>query len=145
LKNVTKSGDEQPDPTCHPDGKWAFNPSASARSDRAQKYEEQITKMPAAIDYRVGNVWYDGCAAWDPRKQLLEAKGEGMAQVLAIPGSKAQKEAEIILQRQSDAANGRPVDWHVAEKVAADFYVSKSMGLPNVSVIHTPAIHNSRN
>jgi acyl-CoA hydrolase len=66
-------------------------------------------------------VKFDGCAVWDPRHELLEAKGPRYAALLnTIFGARVLKPMDEQANRQYRAAAGRPIDWHVAEREAAD-------------------------
>jgi hypothetical protein len=77
---------------------------------------------------------------------MLEVKGPGFATFMSAPGvwkrwfSKLD-DMEEQMQRQSKAAAGRRVEWHIAEKPVADFfrYYAESKHLLNVLVLHTPA------
>ena len=118
------AGQREIDPTCHVNGGWERDPTFSRYNVWTQDYEDQITAAPGH-DYVVRNpgekaVRFDGCAVWDPRRQLLEAKGPGYAGLdrRARRSNFAQflwKGIHNQSQRQNRAARGRPVEWHIAE------------------------------
>ncbi len=65
-------------------------------------------------------VRFDGCAVWDSRRPLLEAKGPGYEAL----DRRARKSTFLKFiwngvrdqaRRQNNAAQGRTVEWHVAE------------------------------
>ena len=79
-------GEREVDRTCHPNGGWEPDPYFKHYSQRTQEYEDQIAQAPG-LDYVVRNpgekpVKFDGCAVWDPRHPLLEAKGPGYVAVI---------------------------------------------------------------
>jgi hypothetical protein len=123
--------DRELDPTCHPNGGWEHDRGFKHYSKRSQNYEAQITRAPG-LDYVVRNpgqkaVNFDGCAVWTPEHQLLEAKGPGRADLIR-DGARYQFLGSLIderngqAKRQSGAATGRPVEWHIAEPDAVAFY-----------------------
>jgi len=138
--------DREDDPTCHPYGGWEPEPDDPKRSERSRKYEAQITRAPG-LDYVVripgeNAVKFDGCAVWDSRRQLLEAKGPGYAG-LALHADKPffrdfSEEPREQAVRHDRAARGRQVDWHVAEKGAWRFFKDRVGARPNFGVYHTP-------
>ncbi|MCA6255923.1 MAG: helix-turn-helix domain-containing protein [Phenylobacterium sp.] len=76
-------------PTCHVNGGWARGPTFSRYKAWTQDYEDQITRAPG-LDYVVRNpfekpVRFDGCAVWDSRRPLLEAKGPGHEALIEGP------------------------------------------------------------
>lgn len=145
--------DRELDSTCHPYGGWELDPQYPGYSKRTKKYEEQITRAPG-LDYVVripgqGVVKFDGCAVWDPRRQLLEAKGrgrEGIIDFLRRLGrypKMLEKDAEQV-GRQVGAAQGRRVDWHAAERGYRDALdeaiYRKEIPRPSTfRLYHTPA------
>lgn len=140
--------EREADPTCHPNGGWELDPYFPRYPERSRRYETQITQT-SGVDYVVRNpgerpVKFDGCAVWSPRHELLEAKGPGYAALIEASGrygfrkSIADKATDQII-RQSDAARLAPVDWHVAEPGAKDFF-SRSPPADNpIRFQHTPA------
>ena len=117
-------GEREIDPTCHVHGGWERDPTFSSNAAWTQDYEDQITQAPG-LDYVVRNpvekpVRFDGCAVWDPRRPLLEAKGPGYEAL----DRRARKstflggvwdDARLQASRQNRAARGKTVEWHVAE------------------------------
>jgi hypothetical protein len=146
-------GERELDATCHPFGGWERDPGFPKYSERTQRYEEQITHT-RGLDYVVRMpdgrvVKFDGCAVWDPRRQLLEAKGrgrEGVLDFLLRHGGRPkmlEKDAEQA-RRQIDIAQGRRLDWHAAERGYRDalqgaLYGEKVPQPPTFSLYHTPA------
>lgn len=136
------------DPTCHPNGGWEVDPQYPHYSERTQRYEAQITRAPG-VDYVVRNagekpVKFDGCAVWAPRHPLLEAKGPGYAGLVGRTPpwnfvGNMQRKDEGQAQRQSSAAHGRPVQWHVAEEGALPHFRYAAREQPSIDVYHTPA------
>lgn len=141
------------DATCHPFGGWEHDPGFPKYSERAQRYEEQTTHA-RGLDYVVRMpdgrvVKFEGCAVWDPRRQLLEAKGrgrEGVLDFLSRRGGRPkmlEKDAEQA-RRQIDVAQGRRLDWHAAERGYRDalkrtLYDKHVPQPPTFSLYHTPA------
>lgn len=136
------------DATCHPYGGWERDPSYPTNSERSRRYETQITRAPG-LDYVVRNpgerpVKFDGCAVWDPKRQLLEAKGPGYAGLAESarrsPGfGRFHAGAQTQEDRQAASARGRPVEWHVAEPQAVPFFARILAPHPSVRLRHTPA------
>jgi hypothetical protein len=142
-----EKGERELDPTCHPNGGWEVEPGYSKRAKRTNDYEAQIARAPG-LDYVVRNplenaVRFDGCAVWDPRRQLLEAKGPGYAGLVErgrrstfFPLLRMGPEGQA--RRQARASRGRPVDWHVAEPDALPFFRDVLEPYP-INLHHTPA------
>ncbi len=124
-------GERELDPTCTPNGGWERDPGFARYSQRTQQYEAQVTRAPG-MDYVVRNpgqppVKFDGCAVWDPRHPLLEAKGPGYAPLLPkalewgfygnmLKGAVGQAD------RQAAAAPDQRIELHVAEPGALRFF-----------------------
>jgi len=144
--------DRELDATCHPYGGWELDRGYPHYSTRTQRYEAQITRAPG-LDYVVRTpdgrvVKFDGCAVWDPRRRLLEAKGLGLADLaedaerypfMRSPVGRATEQ----VGRQLGVAQGRPVDWHAAERRFRD-RLRRALGeppapSPTFSLQHTPA------
>ena len=145
-------GQRELDATCHPFGGWEHDKGFPTYSERVQRYETQITRA-RGLDYVVRlpdgrTVKYDGCAVWDPKRQLLEAKGPGREWVLEFSQAsgrplKVVDEAVGQAERQIAAAGARPVEWHAAEARYRDV-LDKAIGdkmrpPPTFSLDHTPA------
>lgn len=121
-------------------------------SRRAARYQEQISGRPASEAYWVGGQSTTaGGVKFDGYRDgvLLEAKGPGYAN--KFDGSLRPERwfelsgAESLIvqaQRQIRVANGVPIQWHVAEKKAADAIrnLLAGRGLRAIEVIHTPIL-----
>ena len=147
VSQVAK-GDRELDPTCHPNGGWERDPGFSRYAQRTQNYEAQITRAPG-LDYVVRNpgerpVKFDGCAVWDPRHPLLEAKGPGYESLLpkaAQWGFLKSMTDKAVSQagRQVEAAPQQPIEWHVAEHGAFPFFQDATSGRrPPIHLMETP-------
>lgn len=131
LAQQVQKGERELDPTCAPNGGWERDPGFEKYADHTKRYETQITRAPG-LDYVVRNpgqrpVKFDGCAVWEPRHPLLEAKGPGYSSLLR----KAQQwnfykgmltGAEGQAQRQAGAAGDQPIEWHIAEPGSYPFF-----------------------
>nr|QQZ51093.1 hypothetical protein JKL49_08035 [Phenylobacterium glaciei] len=78
---------------------------------------------------------FDGCAVWDPRHQLLEAKGPGYEGLIQRAGwswflGSLLKGLGSQAGRQDDAARGKPVEWYVAEPDAVPFSKGSQRPIP---------------
>lgn len=153
-----KKRERERDATCHPNGGWELDPGYATRPKHTKDYETQITRAPG-LDYVVRNpgqspVKFDGCAVWDPQRQLLEAKGPGYEALHEKAGEYGFEnsilEKDVAqMRRQGQAADGRAIEWHVAENGAIRHYgrvketVSRDLSALrcgiNVEVIYTPA------
>jgi filamentous hemagglutinin len=110
-------------------------------SSRAALYQDQITGR-AGEAYVVEGVKFDGYDG-----TLLDAKGPGYSNFVNkngefYPWFRGQDSLLNQAVRQIDAADGTPVNWHVAEPSAVDAIRSMFMreGIDGISVIHTPAV-----
>lgn len=148
LAAQIEKGERELDPTCHPNGGWEHDPGFDKRSERSRRYETQITRN-TGLDYVVRNlgeapVKFDGCAVWDPRRELLEAKGPGYGSLIE-EGKKYGfvdpmiDAAESQGDRQVSAAKGRPIDWHIAEPRALKFFEDSIPSRERIRFIYTPA------
>jgi|GEM_PF-2720150 len=140
------AGQREIDPACHDNGGWERDPTFSRYKAWTQDYEDQITGAPG-LDYVVRNplekpVRFDGCAVWDPRRQLLEAKGPGYEAL----DRRARKSTFLRFiwngvrnqaQRQDRAARGRTVEWHVAEPGVVPTFREVTEASPTVRVLQT--------
>lgn len=125
---------------------WGWERDFGNKPDRSRDYERQITGT-SDFDYVVRipeqkAVKFDGCAVWDPRHQLLEAKGPGYAGLvdaarkstffsLLFAGTKSQA------KRQAGAAGERPVEWHVAEPGAVPYFAEALQPYPSLRLRQT--------
>ena len=141
--------DDELDPTCAPYGGWERDPNFKSYSDRTRRYETQVTHAPG-LDYVVRNpgqrpVKFDGCAVWDPRHPLLEAKGPGYASLIpkaiewGFSGSMAKGAVDQV-DRQTEVAPNQRIEWHVAEPGAYEFFDDMtSPKRPPIVLRQTPA------
>ncbi|WP_223741541.1 Tox-REase-5 domain-containing protein [Corallococcus sp. AS-1-12] len=132
-------------------GQWG--PAKESMSTRARRYQEQISGHSADDAYWVGGASPQaGGVKFDGFKDgvLLEAKGPGYAKFFEgleprewFRSSGAQGLIDQA-QRQSDTIRGMgiPIEWHVAEKHAADAIrrLLEDAEVKGIKVIHTPAL-----
>ncbi|MGF1661760.1 MAG: Tox-REase-5 domain-containing protein [Kineosporiaceae bacterium] len=95
---------------------------SESMSDRARAYQEFVTGRGADEAFAVDGIKFDGVL---PDGTLVEAKGPGYAAFLTDQGTwqdffRGQGALVDQAERQVTAAGGRPVEWHVAEKEAAE-------------------------
>ena len=110
-------------------------------STRARAYQERITKRSSNEAYEVNGVRFDGYR----KGILIEAKGPGYANFVKNGDFQpffVKTGAKRLLEqarRQSIAAKGRPIEWHVAEKkfgqVLRDYIGERPFG---IRIVHTP-------
>ncbi|RKH13362.1 hypothetical protein D7X74_21985 [Corallococcus sp. CA047B] len=126
-------------------GKWG--PARESMSERARRYQEQISGRSADEAYWVGEVKFDGYKDG----VLLEAKGPGYANKFLDnltpkvwferSGAKGLVEQA---QRQSRASHGTatPVRWHVAEQKTAEAIrdLLRGRGITEIEVVFTPPL-----
>jgi hypothetical protein len=144
------AGERELDPTCAPNGGWERDPNFDSYPALSKRYQAQITHAPG-LDYVVRNpgqppVKFDGCAVWDPQHPLLEAKGPGYAALLPKARQwgfyddmygKALGQAD----RQAKAGPNHPIEWHVAEPGAFEFFNLATRGLkPPIMLQQTPPL-----
>jgi hypothetical protein len=148
LADQVEKGERELDPTCAPNGGWERDPGFDKYPELSKRYETQITRAPG-LDYVVRNpgqrpVKFDGCAVWELQHPLLEAKGPGYASLL--PKARQwdfEKEMFEMAQsqagRQAGAAPNQPIEWHVAEPGAVEFFNRATQGLkPPILLRQTP-------
>ena len=122
----------------HGIGTWTV--TSESMSERAADYQEQITGVPAGAVYLVNGVKFDGFADG----KLLDAKGEGYAKFINKNGEFQSwyRGANGLLEearRQTTAAEGTPIVWHVAEEKAATAIQNLLKGkFDEITVFHTP-------
>jgi hypothetical protein len=127
-----------------PQGPGQWSPVKESMSRRAARYQEQISGRPVGESYVVRGVRFDGFKDG----VLLEAKGLGYANKFTAqldPKQWFTKGADSLgdqALRQSKAAKGVPILWHVAEAKAADAIrtILKKAGVRGIDVIHTPVL-----
>jgi hypothetical protein len=112
-----------------------------AMSPRAAAYQRQISGRAADQIYEVNGVRFDGFRAGT----LLEAKGPGYASFVDDAGDFRGwfgGDRRLVKQavHQSRAAQGFPVEWHVAEQKFAralrKLFTHEGI---NIAVVHSPA------
>jgi hypothetical protein len=130
-------------------------------SERASTYQEQISGLAPGLAVRLPSrsddpnrdpyVYFDGCidGVGGDRATMLDAKGgDGFLDMLVHRHSFFE---DVIMEklakqanRQVTAANGRPIEWHFADKEVADFVREKfkERGL-DISVKWTPLFSGS--
>lgn len=115
------------------------------KSDRAIAYQAQITGLPPGMAVKLNGVTFDGCRTSDGT--MLEAKGPGYEFAMTSeddwqPWYRGVDALKADITKQSIAANGRQVEWHVAESRVADYLKAYAADndLKNVKIIHTPAV-----
>lgn len=131
-------------------GQWG--PAHEAMSRRSARYQEQITGHSADEAYWVGGVGTkNGGVKLDGFEKgvLLDAKGPGFANKFNddltpkkwfAPTGATQLIAQA--ERQLKAAKGVPIQWHVAEKKAAEAIrkLLKEEKVSGIEVVHTPML-----
>ena len=140
-------GQREKDATCHPNGGWERDPGFPSNSERSRRYETQIGRAPG-LDYVVRNpgerpVDFDGCAVWDPRHHLLEAKGPGYQSLLR--GAQRIPKLQSVpaglrdqMRRQAGAARGKVVEWHFAEPGVVPAASAMAAPYRSIRVLNTP-------
>ncbi|WP_141333182.1 restriction endonuclease fold toxin 5 domain-containing protein [Myxococcus sp. AB025B] len=132
-------------------GQWG--PVKESMSPRARRYQEQITGHTADEAYWVGGVGKDsGGVKFDGfgKGVLQEAKGPGYAKFFDglepkrwFRNSGAKSLVEQA-ERQSRKVRGMgiPIQWHVAEKAAADAFreLFKNARVVGIEIVHTPSL-----
>jgi hypothetical protein len=123
-------------------GQWS--PVKEFMSRRAARYQEQISGCSVDEAYIVRGVRFDGYKDG----VLLEAKGLGYANKFfddLSPQPWFTESAQNMVEqakRQSAAANGTPIQWHVAEAKAANAIrkLFQSNHVHGIEVVHTPVL-----
>ena len=121
------------------------------KSDKDLDYQTQISgleggqavRLPSRSDdpKRDDYVYFDGCRESDGT--MLEAKGTGylamMRKSQSFWDNKIMEDFYEQAGNQIQAAAGRPIEWHFAEKEVADYVRAKfaEKAFP-ITVIHTP-------
>ena len=126
-----------------------FDRPGSGYSLKALLYQVYVTGLQPGLavtlhDPLTGDaVVFDGCRETDGK--MLEAKGLRYKQFIDKNGDwrpwfKGLAKILIQVQRQSRAAGGRGVEWHVAEPEAAKAFAETihELGVGNVTVIYDP-------
>nr|WP_253895507.1 Tox-REase-5 domain-containing protein [Corallococcus exercitus] len=131
-------------------GQWG--PSRESMSERARRYQEQITGHSADEAYWVGGVGPNsGGVKFDGFKAgvLLEAKGPGYAKFFEglepkrwFNNSGAKALIEQAQRQLAKAPQGVPIRWHVAERAAVDAIrkLLRSREVYEIEVVFTPPL-----
>jgi len=153
-KELPKPDDEDEEPKLCPAPDKDKAGRTSAKGDKDKDYEDYVKSMvnpenptPRGFGVQLPDltrggvpVFYDDCQ----RRSgiLIEAKGTGYAEpLLRSDFMKEMFERDWLSQatRQINASGGRPIQWHFAERAAADdareLFVEKKL---NIQVIYTP-------
>lgn len=154
---LPKNGVEDEDPKLCPVPGKDKKGRTSAAGEKDRDYEDYVKRLinpdnptPRGFGVQLPNpladgrsVYYDDCQ----RRSgiLIEAKGTGYAEPLARedPFMRDIFSASWIAQarRQVAASGGRPIEWHFAERGAAEYartLFAKTKGLEDIQVIYTP-------
>lgn len=126
-------------------GAWVDAPRGNSWPN-AYSYEKQVTGAPRNVEYKVGNVKFDG---YDSKSgTLIDAKNYSEVNgLLKVNDPTALKifraDAVRVAKRQMEAANGVPVEYHVSNEKAAEalrelFKAEKI----EIQVFYTPDIVN---
>ncbi|WP_052312930.1 Tox-REase-5 domain-containing protein [Corallococcus coralloides] len=129
-----------------PDEPGHWGPAKESMSDRARRYQEQISGHSADEAYWVGDVKFDGFRDG----VLREAKGPGYANKFLDnlepkPWFKPTGAEALARQarRQLDAVEGLGIriEWHVAEAKVANAIemLFKNKGIQGIRIVHTQA------
>ncbi|MEA1649361.1 Tox-REase-5 domain-containing protein [Nitrospirillum sp. BR 11164] len=122
-----------------PKGPGFWKSVNESMSERASSYQAQITGRPGEA-YMVDGVKFDGFADGT----LLDAKGPGYASFVKDGKFRSffRGQDSLLDQalRQTRAADGTPITWHVAEPEAATAMrnLLKQNDIEGITVVHTP-------
>lgn len=125
------------------------DPSAKTESmsDAARGYQRFVTGLPDNSVIYLGGVAFDGCRESDGT--LLEAKGPSYGKFVSLYEDRGKTWADgpmisninqAQIQRRMAQLHGRRLEWHFAEKEAADAFRKRlaTSGIDGIVVIHTP-------
>ncbi|MDY7225958.1 Tox-REase-5 domain-containing protein [Hyalangium rubrum] len=125
-------------------GEWKHKKFSG--SERARRYQEQITGRSADELYYIERVEYDGFR----QGVLKEAKAPGYLKLFEKGGQpeywyRNSGEFQGLLnqaKRQSEARRGLPVEWHVAEQEMVDIlrYHFRRERISGIEVLYTPPV-----
>jgi len=113
----------------------------SGRSDRTIAYQQQITGLPPGLEIVFNGERYDGC--WESNGDLVEAKGEGYANMMAGPDQwknwfRGLNDLMQQMKQHSDYAADRVVEYYFAEESVASYFQFYSMQFRNIRVFYVP-------
>lgn len=140
---VPLPGNRLPDGRPTIEGPGQFMLSTEKMRPRAAEYQQQITGQEPGTVYIVNGRKFDGYNR--DSNTLLEAKGPGYAKFIDKqtgefkPWFKGDQALLKQAEKQIEAAPGKSIEWHFAEKETADFVQNafREKGL-NIKVIYTP-------
>ena len=119
----------------------AFEQTSESMSERAAQYQERITGLARGMVYRLNDVKFDGFKDG----KLLDAKGPGYATFVRpngefYPWFRGAQGLVDEAERQTLAAGGQEIEWHVAEQKAATAMqeLLAVHGYGQINVIYTP-------
>lgn len=120
-------------------GKWLQ--VRESMSPRAAAYQSKITGQPVENGYVVEKVKFDGFKGG----KLLDAKGPGYKNFVNKDGRfyewfRGQHSLSLQARRQIAAANGKIIEWHIAEEKALEA-IKKLFGdqaITGINLIFTP-------
>ena len=118
-------------------GKW--QPAKETMSDRAARYQDQVSGRAGGAGkeaYVVNGVKFDGYETG----KLVDAKGPGYAGKLGQEWYNGNEALIDQARRQVEAAEGTPIEWHFAEKEAADTArgMLQKENITGIDVIYQP-------
>ncbi len=114
-------------------GTWVME-STKGWSNFSKNYQRQITGVEPGNTLLLNGVKFDGVVG----KTLVDAKGK---YAFLLEKGWAQESLLKQARRQIKAANGNPIEWHFAEKEAADVVskLFKDKRIKGITVKHSPA------
>jgi hypothetical protein len=144
MANPSVQGQGGTGPSAQARGPGQWSPVKESMSRRAARYQEQISGRPVGESYITRGVRFDGYE----NGVLLEAKGPGYANKFTAelaPKPWFAKGAQGLRDqalRQSQAANGVPIRWHVAEPKAAEAIrkLLERAQVRGIEVVHSPVL-----
>jgi hypothetical protein len=139
AKNMFRAGGAPKLPT--EPGEWLI--ANERMSPRSALYQSQVTGRAPGEVYKVGNLSFDGFRGG----KLLEAKGQGYGRFAKAGRFHEWFRGRLQLinqaNRQIAAANGTPIEWHIAEPEAYDAiakaFEEAKVDMTKITLVHTPA------
>lgn len=123
-------------------GPGTWGPVTESMSERAEKYQAQVTGAPPRIAYTVGRVKFDGYS----QGVLQDAKGPGYEHFVkdGTFDSWFTGKAKIVDQatRQLRASNGYPITWYIAEEGTLEAITDllDFERISGITLVHVPAV-----
>lgn len=145
LMTAEKAPDgERASPSAKGPGEWKHRKFTG--SERAKRYQEQITGRSGDEVYFIDGVEYDGFRAG----VLKEAKGPGYRKFFDEDGDpeywyEASGEFQKLINQarnQEKAARNLSLEWHIAEREMVDILLRhfKSEKIKDIKIIYTPPV-----